>query len=139
MTSHYLQFLLWRINHKEEIYMTMLGIALIIIGVIMIIKDGDSGKKDKWLNFIKESLTWASLFTRNLQFLLWKKKEVWFMILFTILVTILLTLILFAAIFIGLGGGAFIIVFGDLIVCIAIIVYIIKRLIKKKRNKIKKS
>ena len=42
--------------------MTMLGIALIIIGVIMIIKDGDSGKKDKWLNFIKESLTWASLF-----------------------------------------------------------------------------
>lgn len=34
-------------NHKEEITMTMLGIALIIIGVIMIIKDGDSGKKDK--------------------------------------------------------------------------------------------
>lgn len=61
------------------------------------------------------------------------------MILFTILVTILLTLILFAAIFIGLGGGAFIIVFGDLIVCIAIIVYIIKRLIKKKRNENKKS
>lgn len=60
--------------------MTMLGIALIIIGVIMIIKDGDSGKKDKWLNFIKESLTWASLFTRKIQFLLWKKRryDLWY-------------------------------------------------------------
>lgn len=59
--------------------------------------------------------------------------------LFTILVTILLTLILFAVIVIGLGGVAFIMVFGDLIVCIAIIVFIIKRLIKKKRNENKKS
>lgn len=61
------------------------------------------------------------------------------MILFTILATILVTLLLFAVIIIGIGGGTFIIVFGDLIVCIAIIVCIIKHFIKKKRNKIKKS
>lgn len=60
--------------------MTMLGIALIIIGVIMIIKDGDSGKKDKWLNFIKEKLTTTSLFLREKYSFFYEKRryDLWY-------------------------------------------------------------
>lgn len=56
------------------------------------------------------------------------------MILFTIL---LLTLLLFAVcaiIAIGAGGIACVLVFGDVIICIGLIVIIIKHLLKKKKD-----
>lgn len=56
------------------------------------------------------------------------------MILFTILALTLLTLIVFTVIAVSLGGSVFIIIFGDVIVCAAIIVWIIKRLVTKKKN-----
>lgn len=56
------------------------------------------------------------------------------MILFAILTIILLILAVVAIVAISIGGAAFIVIFGDLIVCIAIIVLIIRFLIKR-RNK----
>lgn len=55
------------------------------------------------------------------------------MILFTILAIMLVLLITTAVIVLGIGGGAFIIVFGDLIVCAVLIGLIIKCLLKKRR------
>lgn len=52
---------------------------------------------------------------------------------FIVLVMVLLMLLIVTAIIIAIGGSAFILVFGDLIVCIAIIVWIIKRIRKKKK------
>lgn len=54
------------------------------------------------------------------------------MILFTVLLLIALFLIIFTVGAVAVGGAAFIIVFGDVIICIAIIAWIIKRIIKKK-------
>ena len=45
----------------------------------------------------------------------------------------LVLLIVTAVITIVVGGGAFIIVFADLIVCALVIAWIIKRLIKKRK------
>lgn len=56
------------------------------------------------------------------------------MILFTILALTLLTLIIFTVIAVSLGGSVFIIIFGDVIVCAAIIVWIINRLVTKNKN-----
>ena len=56
------------------------------------------------------------------------------MILFTILALTLLILIVFTVIAVSLGGSVFIIIFGDVIVCAAIIVWIIKCLVIKKKN-----
>lgn len=55
------------------------------------------------------------------------------MILFTILLLTLIILTILSVLAISMGGAIFIIVFGDVIVCIFIIVWILKRLIKKKR------
>lgn len=44
-------------------------------------------------------------------------------------IMILLTII---ALFLGIGGAVFVVVFGDIIVCIALIVKIIKCLARKK-------
>lgn len=57
------------------------------------------------------------------------------MILATILaiILILLTVIVVAAV--AIGGTAFIVIFGDVIVCIAIIAGIIYWLVKRKKNK----
>lgn len=54
------------------------------------------------------------------------------MILFTVLLLALLLFMVCAIIVIGTGGIAFILVFGDVIICIWLIVIIIKHLRKKK-------
>lgn len=53
------------------------------------------------------------------------------MILFTILAIMLVTMAVFAILIIGIGGGIFIVIFADVIICIAIIILIIKKLIKR--------
>lgn len=58
-------------------------------------------------------------------------KEMENMILFTILALVALFLIIFTVVAVSIGGAAFIIIFGDIIVCIAIIVWIIKKILKK--------
>lgn len=55
------------------------------------------------------------------------------MITFLALVLILVILAVVSVIILAVGGSAFILVFGDLIVCIAIIVWIIKHIFKKKK------
>ena len=61
-------------------------------------------------------------------------REVFNMILFTILLLITIILTVVAIALITIGGSAFIIIFGDLIVCIAILVFIMKAITKKKRK-----
>lgn len=55
------------------------------------------------------------------------------MVLFTILTLILLLLTVITIAAISIGGAVTIVLFGDVIVCAAIIVWIMKRLIKKKK------
>jgi len=55
------------------------------------------------------------------------------MILFTILVLILVLLLVFIAIMASALGASIIIVFGDVIVCAILIIWIIKKLIKGKK------
>lgn len=50
---------------------------------------------------------------------------------FVILSIILLIVLIIAAISLGVGGIAFIIIFGDVIVCVGIIACIIKHMIKR--------
>lgn len=59
------------------------------------------------------------------------------MILFIILSLILLFLLAFTIIAVSAGGAIFIIVFGDVIVCIILIAYLIKKIFLKgnKKNK----
>lgn len=54
------------------------------------------------------------------------------MITFLALLVILIVTVVIGAIVLGLGGTAFLLTFGDLIVCIAIIVWLIKHIRKKK-------
>lgn len=54
------------------------------------------------------------------------------MIIFGTLLTIAIVLTITSALVIGAGGAAFLLVFGDVIVCILILVWIIKRIFKKK-------
>lgn len=55
-----------------------------------------------------------------------------YMITFTILMIILAILMVVSVIVISVGGAAFIIVFGDIIICVFILIWIIKNLFKKK-------
>lgn len=55
------------------------------------------------------------------------------MILTTILLITFIVLMVTTVIALSVGGAAFILVFGDVIVCMAIIVWIVKRLIKRKK------
>ena len=64
-----------------------------------------------------------------------KKGEIVNMILFTILLLILIILVVFAVILISIGGSAFIVIFGDVIVCMFIIAWIMKKLIKRNSGK----
>lgn len=57
------------------------------------------------------------------------------MILFAIIFFTLFLLMAFTVISIAVGGAAFIIVFADVIVCVAIMVWIVKRLIGRKKKK----
>lgn len=54
------------------------------------------------------------------------------MILFAILLLIAVFLIIFTVAAVAIGGTAFVIIFGDVIVCIALIVWIIKKIMKKR-------
>ena len=60
-------------------------------------------------------------------------KEVFNMFTFLVLAMILLIFLIITAVIVALGGSVFILVFGDLIVCVAIIVWIIKKITKKKK------
>lgn len=55
------------------------------------------------------------------------------MILSTILLITFIVLMVTTVIALSVGGAAFILVFGDVIVCMAIIIWIVKRLIKRKK------
>ena len=55
------------------------------------------------------------------------------MILATILLLTLAILVTITVIALGVGGAAFIIVFGDVIVCILVIAWIVKRLLRRKK------
>ena len=57
------------------------------------------------------------------------------MILFLILSLILIALIALTIIVFAAGGTAFIVVFGDVIVCIFILAWIIKKIFFKKKDK----
>ncbi len=57
------------------------------------------------------------------------------MFLFMILLLTILILSIFVVVTIALFGAGFIIVFGDVIVCILILAFIIKKLFCKKKNK----
>ena len=56
------------------------------------------------------------------------------MILLTILLLILIILVAFTVLLISIGGSAFIIVFGDVIVCVFLVAWIVKKLISKKNR-----
>lgn len=56
------------------------------------------------------------------------------MVLFTIMAIIAFVLLMFTVLTISLGGVAFIILFADVIVCVAIIVWIVKRLTGRKKK-----
>lgn len=55
------------------------------------------------------------------------------MILTTILLVTFIVLMVTTVIALSVGGAAFILVFGDVIVCMAIIIWIVKRLTKRKK------
>ena len=57
------------------------------------------------------------------------------MILFITLLIMALLLAVFTVFAIAIGGSVFIVVFGDVIVCMFLIVWIIKKLFKKKPKK----
>ena len=57
------------------------------------------------------------------------------MTLFTILAIMAFVLIMFTVLTVAVGGAAFIIIFADVIVCVAIIVFIVKRLTGRKKKK----
>lgn len=63
-------------------------------------------------------------------------KEVTNMLLFGALVAALILIGIIVAVVVGTAGIAFFVVFGDVIVCIAIIVFLIKLIFgRKKKNK----
>jgi glucose dehydrogenase len=53
------------------------------------------------------------------------------MILLTILAITLLFLAIFTILAVSLGGSIFIIVFGDVIVCMLVLIWLMKRLMKR--------
>lgn len=55
------------------------------------------------------------------------------MILTSILLITFIVLMVTTVIALSMGGAAFILVFGDVIVCMAIIIWIVKRLTKRKK------
>lgn len=57
------------------------------------------------------------------------------MFLFLVLLITLVILILITAFVISIFGAGFIIIFGDVIVCVLIIAWIIKKVISKKKDK----
>ena len=73
------------------------------------------------------------LFHRGFYKLYYERSDIK-MLLLTMLVIITILLTIFAIIMVGVTGGFVIIVFGDLIVCVLIIAFIIKKILNKKKN-----
>ena len=61
-------------------------------------------------------------------------KEVMNMLLFGALVAALILIGIIIAVIVGTAGIAFFVVFGDVIVCIAIIVFLIKLIFRRKKK-----
>lgn len=57
------------------------------------------------------------------------------MILLTILTLTLLFLLAFIVLAVSIGGAAFTVVFGDVIVCIVLLAFLIKAIIKKRSER----
>lgn len=57
------------------------------------------------------------------------------MILFITLAIIAILLLVFTVFAVAVGGAVFIVIFADVIVCAAIIIWIAMRLVKKKKRK----
>ena len=57
------------------------------------------------------------------------------MILFTILALTAIFLIVFGIVMVSAFGAGVLIVFGDVIICIVLIIYIIKKILERKRNR----
>ncbi len=55
------------------------------------------------------------------------------MILFIVLLMTLIILVTFTAFAVSIGGATIIILFGDVIVCIFLIVWLLRKLIKRRR------
>lgn len=75
-----------------------------------------------------------SLFFLRIKNTLYYEKGVNVMILFSILAIILAILIVIAVAVLAIGGAAGIVIFGDLIVCIALIVLIMRFIIRRKKK-----
>lgn len=81
--------------------------------------------------YIEMRLSPLSLFFANLTAPLMERSDM--MILFTILLITLLVLAIIVTFSIGIGGAAFIVVFGDVIVCMLVIVWIMKKILKRRK------
>lgn len=57
------------------------------------------------------------------------------MVIFIILLLMLIVLAIIIALVVSIGGAGFIIAFGDVIVCVFLIVWLMKRIIGRKGNK----
>lgn len=57
------------------------------------------------------------------------------MVLFALLTITLIFLVLFLIFAVAIGGAAFIVVFADVIVCACIIAWIMKVILKRRKNK----
>ena len=84
------------------------------------------------IGFIKIELSGSFFFIRELNIFYYEIKGGFKMITFILLAIILIALGIFTVVTAGAVGTAGIIVFGDAIVCIVLIVWIIKRLINRK-------
>ena len=63
-----------------------------------------------------------------------KRKEALFMVLFAILAVIVISLVVFTILTIGTVGAAVIIPLADVIICVVLVIFIMKKLIFKKRK-----
>ena len=84
------------------------------------------------IGFIKIEPSGSFFFIRELNIFYYEIKGGFKMIAFILLTIILVALTIFTVVTAGAVGAAGIIVFGDVIVCIVLIVWIIKRLINRK-------
>ena len=84
------------------------------------------------IGFIKIEPSGSFFFIRELNIFYYEIKGGFKMITFILLTIILIALAIFTMVTAGAVGTAGIIVFGDAIVCIILIVWIIKRLINRK-------
>ena len=55
------------------------------------------------------------------------------MIIFTILLLVLMLLIAITVVLVSIFGAGFIVIFGDVIICIVLIVWILKKMIKRRK------